>query len=236
MKNLIIIPAYNEQDNIKATILTLNKHNNYDILVVNDGSTDLTSAIVKQLPVELINLPFNLGIGGAMQTGYKFASYNDYDIAVQFDGDGQHNASCIENIVSDIKNNSADLVIGSRFLDKEGFQSTLLRRMGIKYFSKLINLLTRQKVSDPTSGFRACNRKVIDLFADIYPIDFPEPESVVYLVRNGLRVREIPVIMNERLGGKSSIRNIKTVFYMIKVSLALLIDISRKKDKHGVAL
>jgi glycosyltransferase involved in cell wall biosynthesis len=232
MKILIIIPAYNEQENIPRLLnkLSLLK-NNFDILVINDHSMDNTSKVCEVEGVSVIDLPCNLGIGGAVQTGYKYAINNGYDYAVQVDGDGQHNPEYLSVLLAPIISNEADLVIGSRYITKEGFQSTVLRRIGINYFSKLIQLLIRQKITDPTSGFRACNAKVIALFSQYYPSDYPEPESIVFVKREGLRVSEVPVVMQERIGGVSSIKSFKTIYYMIKVTLAIFIDMLRKQTR-----
>lgn len=175
MKILLIIPAYNEEDNIANLISSINKVNiaNLEILVVNDCSLDKTHLICSNLQVNVINLPCNLGIGGAVQTGYRFAYKNDYDIAIQVDGDGQHKPEYIEQLIQPIIERNVDLVIGSRYIQKEGFQSTLLRRIGINYFSKLLFTLTGQLITDPTSGFRACNRRVIEIFSKRYPVDYP---------------------------------------------------------------
>jgi glycosyltransferase involved in cell wall biosynthesis len=226
---LVIVPAYNEQDNLPDLVDKLRKvEPKLDILVINDRSQDQTAQVCKELNVNTIHLPCNLGIGGAVQTGYKYAHLHGYDYAVQVDGDGQHDPEYISDILRPLLDNQADLVIGSRYINKVGFQSTAMRRVGIKYFSLLINLLIQQKVTDPTSGFRACNAKVIELFSRFYPADYPEPESIVFIKRNGYAILEIPVIMQERLGGVSSIKSFRTLYYMIKVSLAILIDKMRR--------
>jgi glycosyltransferase involved in cell wall biosynthesis len=226
---LAIVPAYNEQANLADLVGKLRQvEPKLDILVVNDRSQDQTASICQQLGVNTIHLPCNLGIGGAVQTGYKYAQLHAYSYAVQVDGDGQHDPQQIGDLLRPLIDGQADLVIGSRYINKEGFQSTAMRRAGIKYFSFLIELLIRQKVTDPTSGFRACNAKVIDLFARFYPADYPEPESIVFIVRNGYTIKEVPVIMQERLGGISSIKSFRTIYYMIKVSLAICIDKMRR--------
>ncbi|WP_144940575.1 glycosyltransferase family 2 protein [Paenibacillus sp. 32O-W] len=231
MKSLVIIPAYNEAKNIKNLInqLKIIDNFNFDIIIINDCSDDDTSTICKELNIKVIDLPCNLGIGGAVQTGYKYADENGYDIAIQVDGDGQHRPEYLNDIIQPILQEKADMVIGSRYLEKQGFQSTFLRRLGIKYFSRLIELLTQQKITDPTSGFRAGNKKVIKLFSQRYPVDYPEPEAIIILSRNNLKVLEVPVIMSERREGTSSINWIRSIYYMIKVTLAILIDIFRKK-------
>ena len=173
----------------------------------------------------VLNLPINLGIGGAVQTGYLYAYRNGYDIAVQFDGDGQHDASYLNKMADFLVENEADMVIGSRFIDKEGFQSSKLRRAGINYFTRLIKLLSGVTITDPTSGMRMCNKKTIEMFANEYPRDYPEPESTMRLSRHKRKVIEMPVKMRAREEGVSSISSMKNqVYYMIKVTLAILIE------------
>ncbi|XJZ28583.1 glycosyltransferase family 2 protein [Bacillota bacterium Lsc_1132] len=228
MKILAIVPAFNEEEGLKKVAVQFKKIDFVDILVINDCSKDHTSEMGRKLGFNVIDLPCNLGIGGAVQTGYKYAWENGYDIAIQVDGDGQHNPSYINDLINPIKDGKADLVIGSRYLKKEGYQSSFMRRIGISYFSFLIKLLEKKIITDPTSGFRACNRRVIEQFSIRYPHDYPEPESIVYLLRNHFHIAEVPVIMNERFGGESSITSFKSVYYMIKVSLAIFIDNLRK--------
>jgi glycosyltransferase involved in cell wall biosynthesis len=231
MKILIIVPAYNEEKNLPRLFEKLkNNSRQWDVLVINDSSSDSTSSVCYSYGIKVIDLAVNLGIGGAVQTGYKYALYHGYDRAVQVDADGQHNPDYIEDMLKKL-DEGWDLCIGSRFIKKEGFQSSPLRRAGIKYFSQLIDLLTGQKITDPTSGFRACNKKVISLFAHDYPRDYPEPESVVNLKKNGLTVCEIPVSMNKREEGRSSITPLKSIYYMIKVSLAIIITSIYKNRK-----
>jgi len=224
MKKLVIIPAFNESGSIEKTISDIvSNAPDFDYLVVNDCSTDNTLEILKNNKYEHISLPVNLGIGGAVQAGYMYAYNNDYDIAVQFDGDGQHNASYLDDMVKKLEETDSDMVIGSRFIEHEGFQSSGVRRIGIKFFTGLIKLLTGKKITDPTSGFRMVNRRLISLFAKDYPKDYPEPESEVTIISKGYKVEEIPVVMNEREEGVSSISMINGVYYMIKVSIAILI-------------
>ena len=234
-KVLIIIPAYNEEECIYNTyknIIDYNKKNktNYDVIVINDGSKDNTRIILEDNNVPHINLICNLGIGGAVQTGYKYALDNDYDIAVQFDGDGQHDISYVKNIVKPIIDGKANMVIGSRFVSKskEGFQSTVARRLGINIISFFINLKTRKKVYDVTSGFRAIDKKVLKIFVDYYPVEYPEPISTVNVLRNDYVVDEVPVIMKEREGGKSSIHTWKKIYYMINVILSIILMKGKK--------
>ena len=229
MKKLIIIPAYNEQESIKKTVEDImEKAPHFDYIVINDCSTDKTKEICETEEFNVIHLPVNLGIGGAVQTGYLYAARNGYDIAVQVDGDGQHDPQFLSKMADYMEAEHADMVIGSRFIDKEGFQSSGARRVGIKYFTMLIKFLTGTKITDPTSGLRMVNREIIELFAEEYPKDYPEPESVVAILRRKKKVLEIPVIMRERSGGVSSISMKKSVYYMIKVSLAILIERIRK--------
>jgi glycosyltransferase involved in cell wall biosynthesis len=229
---LIIIPAFNEEDSIDKLLKNLRLINipsvNLDLIVINDCSTDNTSDICKSNNINVINLPCNLGIGGAVQTGFKYAKENGYKMAIQMDGDGQHNPIFIEKLLELIIYKKADIVIGSRFIEKNGFQSTLIRRIGIRYISNLIRLLSGLSITDPTSGFRACNEKVIDLFAQYYPKDYPEPESIMYLKRNSLSIVEIPVEMKDRGGGTSSINLQRSIYYMVKVSLAIVLDKFRR--------
>lgn len=227
----MIIPAYNEAQNIEGTINSIQQHNSnkYDILIINDGSTDETEKIVRNIPnVELLNLKVNLGIGGAVQTGFKYAHKYDYQIAIQFDGDGQHNAEEIEKLIAKVQNDGFDMVIGSRFIDKQGFQSTIMRRLGIIIFEVLNSVLIGQRISDNTSGFRAYSKLAIDYLSKNYPQDYPEPETVIILAKKGFRITEVPVIMNDRQGGVSSINGMKSMYYMVKVILSILITTLRK--------
>ena len=236
MKALVIIPCYNEEKNIVKTVEQIKntklKNITLDYIVINDGSSDNTKKVMVDNNINFIDLPFNLGIGGAVQTGYKYAYYNNYDIAIQFDGDGQHNANYIKDLIKEIKNGN-NVVIGSRFVaNLSKFKSTRIRRMGIKFLSGLIRLVSGKKICDPTSGFRAVDREIMELFANDYPIDYPEPDTIVTVIKKGYNVSEIPVEMNEREYGKSSINPIKSIYYMIKVSLAIIISsVSTKKGR-----
>lgn len=223
-KVLVIIPAYNESNNIEHTVQSLlNEDFGVDYLVINDCSRDNTLDVLRKNRYSHINLPINLGIGGGMQTGYKYALRNDYDIAIQMDGDGQHIPGYIKDLLEPIINEEADLTVGSRFLNKEGFQSSRMRRVGISFLSGLIHLCCGVRVKDVTSGFRAANRKTIKLFAQNYAQDYPEPESLVSCAVAGIRISEVPVVMKERNSGKSSITSLKSVYYMIKVSSAIIL-------------
>ena len=229
LKILLIIPAYNEEENILNTYKKIKDYNkankaNYDVIVINDGSKDNTENILNKNKIPHITLIHNLGIGGAVQTGYKYAFNNDYDIAVQFDGDGQHDINCVENIIKPIVEKKADFTIGSRFIDKTSskFKSTVARQIGIRLISRAIKIATHKKVFDTTSGFRACNREIITLFASSYPLEYPEPITTTELLKKGYNLKEIPVSMNEREGGTSSIKAWKNIYYMINVCLSIL--------------
>ena len=222
MKILLIIPAYNEEENIKKTIEKIeNFSDEIDYIVINDGSTDSTEQILIENKIKHIKLIHNLGIGGAVQTGYKYAYENNYDIAIQFDGDGQHDVNYISNICEPLINGQADMCIGTRYLDKSAseFQSTFMRRFGSNIITTFIKIFAGKKITDPTSGFRAANIKVITEFAKNYPTEYPEPE--------------VPVSMNERTGGVSSIRLWKSVDYMVKVVLAIIVDSISFRKKRG---
>ena len=224
MRCLIIIPAYNEAANIEKVVDNLvQNHPQYDYLVINDGSTDDTGAVCRKKHYQYVNLPINMGIGGAVQTGYCYAKENDYDAAVQIDGDGQHDVSFLAEMLKVIEGGQADVVIGSRFVEKEGFQSSGLRRIGIRFLSFLGWLLTGTRVKDITSGYRVVNRKFIRIFAEDYPSDYPEPEAMVIASVHGGKIVEYQVVMKERENGASSITFKKSVYYMCKVTLAMMI-------------
>ena len=229
LKTLIIVPAFDEEKAIGSVLRNIKRHTSADIVVVNDGSTDSTLEMVKKENVKAITIPFNLGIGGAMQTGYMYAKSHGYDIAVQIDADGQHDPSYLDKLLAPVINGRCDMAIGSRFIGETSYRSTVSRRAGIAFFSWLIYLLTGIRIKDPTSGFRAVGRKVIEYFADNYPTDYPEVDVIVKLHKKNFRIIEVPVQMRERQGGTSSITPIKSIYYMIKVSLALLINSIRSE-------
>ena len=232
MKKIVIIPAYNEISNIRTTVQDILDHApGFDYVIINDCSQDGTMRFCTEQGMNIINLPVNLGIGGAVQTGYLYAWRNGYDVAVQFDGDGQHDASYLGEMADFLQAQQADMVIGSRYIRREGFQSSGIRQFGIRYFSALIKLLTGKRVTDPTSGMRMVNRDVMKIYSEDYPVDYPEPESVVTILRMGKKVSEIPGIMRGRQGGVSSISPRKAVYYMIKVTLAILMECLRKRRK-----
>lgn len=233
MKILIIIPAYNEQDSIVQTINNLKKEKNrieFDYIIINDCSHDNTLKICRENNFNVIDLEINLGIGGAVQTGYKYALENDYDIAIQMDADGQHNPKYIKDLVQSIKDGN-DMVVASRFIKKEGFQSTIMRRIGITLYSIIIKMFSGIKIKDTTSGYRAVNKKVIKYFAENYPVDYPEPETNAILAKSGCKIKEIPVEMKERVEGKSSITPLKSIYYAGKVALAVVIASFFKKGE-----
>ena len=234
MKTVIIIPAYNEAENIENVLNDISKNcPGVDTVVINDCSTDATVETLERLGARYISLPVNLGIGGGVQTGYIFARDNGYDIAVQFDGDGQHDAGYLHDLIEPLERGEADIAIGSRFIEKEGFQSTAMRRFGISFLSGLIRTISGVSVKDVTSGMRAANRKMIEFFADNYAQDYPEPEAVLASGLAGAKIVEVPVKMRDRLGGESSISPLKSVYYMIKVTLAIILSglFCHKKEK-----
>ena len=224
MKAIVIVPAYNEEDNIRNTLRDLEENGaGTDVLVMNDCSTDGTEAILQETGVNHLSFPVNLGIGGGVQAGYQYARENGYEIAIQFDGDGQHEAKYLQALIDPIEAGEADIVIGSRFVEHEGFQSSGARRLGIGILSRLIRVLCGVKVADVTSGMRAVNRRFIEEYAEHYAQDYPEPEALLYAGVRKARIQEVPVQMRERAGGKSSISSFRSIYYMIKVSLALII-------------
>lgn len=222
-KALIIIPAYNEAASIKKVINNLVKnYPKYDYLIVNDCSTDNTEEICKKNGFNYVTLPHNLGIGGGVQTGYLYALRNGYDYAVQMDGDGQHNPAFLPDILKPLEDGKADIAIGSRFITMEGFQSSSARRAGIKFLSWLIKVCCGAVIKDVTSGYRAINHKFIEIYAKDYADDYPEPEAIIAAKMYGGRLTEVPVVMEERQGGTSSIKSFKSAYYMIKVSLSII--------------
>lgn len=239
-KILAIVPAFNESGNIGKTVSELLSLSlPLTILVVDDGSRDLTAQEARAAGASVISLIFNLGIGGAVQTGFKFAEAQGIEIAVQVDGDGQHDVGYLEKLIDPILKGEADMTIGSRFLPAcpagrpphLGYQSSFVRRIGIQFFSNLISALTQCRVTDPTSGFRAYNNRMIQLFAEYYPHDFPEPEAIMIARSCQARILEVPVEMRERRTGLSSIRYLKTLYYMIKVTCAILLNKIKKKKE-----
>jgi glycosyltransferase involved in cell wall biosynthesis len=232
-KVLIVIPCYNEEASLPSLLLELLSTalpNGYQLeaLIVNDCSKDNTSSVAKKYTATVVDLPINLGIGGAVQTGILYARDKNFDIAIQLDGDGQHPPKELPKLISHHLETGANVVIGSRFLEKEGFQSSFARRMGIRYFHWVNRLLTGLQVYDSTSGFRLFDRKAIELAAVNYPDEYPEPESLVVFSKAGLKIAEVAVVMAARQGGQSSIRSFGSLYYCFKVSLAMLFSFIRK--------
>jgi hypothetical protein len=237
-RTLVVVPAYNEEANLKATVTDLRENLNFaDILVVDDGSTDNTALVARQLGCKIISLPFNLGVGAAVQTGFKYAKLKGYEMVVQFDGDGQHAASSIPKLIRALVANKVDMVIGSRYLLKSQYQTPIARRIGMMILSKAISMIVGRKITDCTSGFRVLNKRAIDFCADVYPTDYPEAEILPTLHYAGLTFIEEPATITPRLAGRSSITWTRAIYYMVKVILAVYIVTLRKKaiSKKGVA-
>lgn len=227
---LVIIPAYNEEGSIGDVIRNIHRVSPHiDVVVINDGSRDRTVEVSRAAGATVVDLPFNLGIGGAMQTGYLYAYQNGYDIAIQTDADGQHDPSYIPELVQPILDGEVNFTVGSRYVEKTAYRSSAARRMGMILFSNLIKLVTKRTVKDPTSGFRAADRHVIRMFADYYPVDYPEVEVLVHIARHGLSFKEVSVEMSARQAGTSSITPLKSVYYMVKVGLAVMISATRPR-------
>lgn len=232
-----IVPAFNEEEAIASVVNDINtmaqkESWHIDVVVVNDCSKDNTANVISNLQCIALNLPINLGIGGAVQTGFKYALKNGYDYAIQVDGDGQHPASEIPKIVNMAVNKGYDVVIGSRFIENEGFQSSAVRRIGINYFKWLNRLLLGVTVHDSTSGFRLINKKVLAVVADYYPDEYPEPEAIVVYSLKGFKTGEVAVTMQERQGGVSSIGTFASVYYMFKVTLAIIFTFIRIRFRN----
>ncbi len=240
MRVLMIVPAYNEQENIVDTInqicgvKDIGAGVELDYIVINDGSTDNTQEVCDLANIKCLKLMQNLGIGGAVQTGYMYAYLNNYDIAVQFDGDGQHDIHSLKNLIEPILKDECDFVVGSRFVDGNSeFKSTKMRRVGIGWLAKVIQVFTGITIKDPTSGYRAANKKCIHFFANNYPVDYPEPEAIVMLAKQNMRIKEKQVNMFEREGGASSINTWRSIYYMFKVTIAIICVSFQKVMREG---
>jgi glycosyltransferase involved in cell wall biosynthesis len=238
-RNLAIVPAYNEEEAIGSTIAAIHRWApDFDVLVIDDGSTDRTGELAAGAGAKVLRMPYNLGIGGGMQAGYVYAKENGYEVAVQVDGDGQHDPRQIKDLLECLEANpDLNMVTGSRFLDPdgEGDRSSAARRMGIRIFGRVLSTITGQRVTDPTSGFRLTDRRGIELFANDYPIDYPEVEAIMLMHAHRLRSREIPVVMGPRLTGRSAISTPQSIYYMVKVLLAVFVALFRKRPVREAA-
>lgn len=228
-KILVIVPAYNEEKSLPGVLRDLRENaGTADVLVIDDGSSDDTACVAQEMRAKVLRLPYNLGIGGAVQAGYLYAAQHGYDVAIQFDGDGQHCAGEIGKLLRPMVRDAADLVVGSRFLQGGEYKSPIFRKTGIWIFSLLLSRILGMRVTDTTSGFRAANAKVIAYFSRHYPDDYPEVEALVLLHKAGFKITEVPILMQERTGGRSSITAMRSVYYMVKVLLAVFIDLLKK--------
>lgn len=226
----IIIPAYNEAGRIATTIAKIRKFSDADIIVVSDGCIDNTVQEAKEAGAEVIELPFNLGYGAALQTGYKYALTKGYEFAVQMDADGQHDPASIELLIKPVLEKKADVTIGSRFLSKGYYKASFIRRIGMFFFAAITCIVTRKKVTDPTSGFQALNSKVMELYAsDVYPVDYPDADVIIMLHRKGIKFKEVPVTM-KRVDGKVSMHSgLKPFYYTFKMLLSIFITLLRSR-------
>jgi hypothetical protein len=229
-RRIAIVPAYNEAKNIGRVVDELRAFDGgFDVVVVSDGSTDATAQVAAEHGAHVVQLPFNLGIGGAVQTGFRYAWENGYELAVRCDGDGQHDPSELPKVLAPVVAGEADIVVGSRFTGDPSYRSSAVRRIGIRILAVVVSLIARQRVTDTTSGFQALNRKALALFAADYPHDYPEVEGMVMTIRHRLRLQEVPVKMREREHGQSSITALRSIYYMAKVLLALFVGLFRRR-------
>jgi glycosyltransferase involved in cell wall biosynthesis len=230
LRRIAVVPAFNEEEAVGCVIDEIRAYDaGLEVVVVDDGSTDRTTEVARARGAHVLRLPFNLGIGGAVQTGFRYAYEEGYDLAVRLDGDGQHDATQLGLVLGPVLAGDVDIAVGSRYLERgDGYRSSATRRVGIRILARTVSALTRQRITDPTSGFQALNRRAIALFAADYPHDYPEVEALVLLIRHRLRLCEVPVAMRPRAGGRSSIRALASVYYMVKVLLALFVGSFRR--------
>jgi glycosyltransferase involved in cell wall biosynthesis len=229
-QSLAIVPAYNEEPNLDAVVQAIHRHApDFDVLVIDDGSTDSTAEKARAAGAQVLVHPFNLGIGGAMQSGFRYACQRGYHEAVQVDADGQHDPAEISKLRNAMREDGIDMAWGSRFIEPTGYRAPFARRLGIRLFSLVLSTICRQRVTDPTSGFRLCNRRAIELFARDYPHDYPEVESILMVHAHRLRALEVPVQMHPRRDGRSSITSGESIYYMVKVLLAIFVGLFRRR-------
>jgi glycosyltransferase involved in cell wall biosynthesis len=229
VRRIAIVPAYNEAQNIGRLLDELREFDHdLDVVVVSDGSYDRTAEIARSHGAYVVSLPFNLGIGGAVQTGFKFARDNGYDLVVRCDGDGQHDPAELPKVLAPVLAGDADIAVGSRFVSADGYQSSATRRVGIRLLAAVVSAIARQRVTDTTSGFQALNRRALELFAADYPHDYPEVEGMVMTIKHRLRLVEVPVRMRDREHGRSSITALRSIYYMAKVLVALFVGLFRR--------
>jgi glycosyltransferase involved in cell wall biosynthesis len=230
MRKAAVVPAYNEEASIGSVVADIRAFDpGFEIVVVDDGSTDATAELARRAGATVLSLPYNLGIGAAVQTGLQYAAENDFDLAVQIDGDGQHDSQELDKLLVPVLSGRADFAVGTRFGGERRYRASVTRRIGIVLFAGVVSLIIRQRVTDTTSGFRAMNRRAIRLFAADYPHDYPEVEATVLVHRHGLRLVEVPVAMRRRANGRSSITPFRSLYYMGKVSLALFVGLLRPR-------
>ena len=229
VKRIAIVPAFNEERNVGRVLDELSAIDpGLDVVVVSDGSTDRTAEVASARGAYVIRLPFNLGIGGAVQTGFRYAWEEGYELAVRLDGDGQHDPGELRLLVAPVVAGEADLAVGSRFVEGRGYRSSPARRVGIRILARVVSLIARQRLTDTTSGFQACNRRAISVYAADLPHDYPEVEGMVMAIKHRIRLVEVPVTMREREHGRSSIGTLASIYYMIKILLALFVDLFRR--------